>query len=184
VALVLDELDRMTRIVDDLLLLAKAEAPDFLHLDTVDVAALTDELRTKLEGLPTRAWALDGRGRGVVVADRQRLTQALMQLAENAVKHTQPEDEVAVGSLVGGGEVRFWIRDEGTGIASAEQPDVFRRFSRGAASARGDGAGLGLSIVQAIAEAHHGRVELASEPGAGSTFTLVIPVDQPEGAPT
>ena len=56
---------------------------------------------------------------------------------------------------------------------------VFTRFARGAASPRGDGAGLGLSIVKAIAEAHHGRVELASEPGAGSTFTLVVPVDQP-----
>ena len=182
VGLVLDELDRMARIVGDLLLLAKAEAPDFLHLETVDVGILTDELRTKLEGLPTRAWALDGRGRGLVVADRQRLTQALMQLAENAVKFTQPGDEIAVGSLVGGGEARFWIRDEGSGIEPAEQPDVFTRFSRGAASARGDGAGLGLSIVLAIAEAHRGRVELASEPGAGSTFTLVIPVDQPEAA--
>ena len=179
VALVLDELDRMARIVDDLLLLAKAEGPDFLHVETVDVGALTDEVRSKLEGMAARAWALDGRGRGVVVADRQRLTQALMQLAENAVKHTQPDDEIAVGSLVGGGEARFWIRDEGSGIAAAEQPDVFTRFARGAESTRGDGAGLGLSIVKAIAEAHHGRVELASEPGAGSTFTLVVPVDQP-----
>jgi signal transduction histidine kinase len=185
VALVLDELDRMARIVDDLLLLAKAEAPDFLHLETVDAGALTEELHTKVAALAPRRWMLDSRARGLVVADRQRITQALMQLAENAAKHTQDGDEIAVGSHVENGEARFWIRDEGEGIAADEQARVFTRFSRGAGSVRGEGAGLGLSIVQAIAQAHHGRLELASREGAGSTFTLVVPVDQPqEGSDT
>ena len=181
-ALVLDELDRMGRIVNDLLLLAKAEAPDFLHLETVDAGPLTEELHTKMQTLASRRWTLDSRGRGLVVADRQRLTQALMQLAENAVKYTQPEDEIAVGSAVAGGEARFWIRDEGLGISEQEQSVVFTRLTRGMASARSDGAGLGLSIVRVIAEAHHGRVELESVPGAGSTFTLVVPIDQPREA--
>ncbi len=178
-ALVLDELDRMSRIVNDLLLLAKAEAPDFLHLETVDVGVLTEELHTKVTALAPRKWTLEARGRGVVVVDRQRVTQALMQLAENAAKHTEPDDEIALGSLVQNGEARFWIRDEGPGIAAEEQARVFMRFSRGASPSRGDGSGLGLSIVQAIAQAHHGRIELVSREGVGSTFTLVIPVDQP-----
>ncbi len=179
-ALVLDELDRMSRIVNDLLLLAKAEAPDFLHLETVDVGVLTDEVRTKAAALAPRRWTVDARGRGLVVADRQRVTQALMQLAENAAKQTHEDDEIAVGSRVEDGEALFWVRDEGPGIAPEEQARVFTRFSRGADSFRSEGSGLGLSIVQAIAQAHHGRVELASREGAGSTFTLVLPVDQPE----
>jgi len=179
-ALVLDELDRMSRIVNDLLLLAKAEAPDFLHLETVDVGVLTDEVQTKAAALAPRRWTVDARGRGLVVADRQRLTQALMQLAENAAKQTEEDDEIAVGSQVEDGEARFWVRDEGPGIPRDDQARVFTRFSRGAGSNRGEGSGLGLSIVQAIAQAHHGRVELASREGAGATFTLVLPVDQPE----
>ena len=178
-ALVLDELDRMSRIVNDLLLLAKAEAPDFLHLETVDVGVLTDEVQTKAAALAPRRWTVDARGRGLVVADRQRLTQALMQLAENAARQTEEDDEIAVGSRVEDGEARFWIRDEGPGIPLRDQARVFTRFSRGAGSNRGEGSGLGLSIVQAIAQAHHGRVELASREGAGATFTLVLPVDQP-----
>jgi signal transduction histidine kinase len=178
-ALVLDELDRMARIVNDLLLLAKAEAPDFLHLETVDVGVLTEELHTKVGALAPRRWVLDARGRGLVVADRQRLTQAVMQLAENAAKHTVPGDEIAIGSAVGDGEARFWIRDEGAGIPEHDQAGLFERFSRGPSAARGDGSGLGLSIVRAIALAHQGRVELTSRPGAGSTFSVVVPVDQP-----
>jgi signal transduction histidine kinase len=181
-AVVLDELDRMSRIVNDLLVLAKAEAPDFLHLNTVDVGALTDELSAKAAALADREWTVDARGRGVVVADRQRLTQALMQLAENAAKHTSPGDEIALGTAVADGEARLWVRDEGPGIPAAEQPGVFTRFARGGDGRRAEGAGLGLPIVQAIATAHHGRVELESREGAGSTFTVVIPVDQPEAA--
>jgi two-component system, OmpR family, sensor kinase len=177
--LLLDELDRMNRIVDDLLLLAKAEAPNFLHLDTVDVAVLTDELRSKAAALAPRAWTVDARGRGIVVADRQRLTEALMQLAENAVKHTADGDEIGIGSAVADGEARLWVRDVGAGIPAHEQELLFSRFARGSSASRVDGAGLGLSIVKAIAEAHGGGVEVASAPGAGSTFTLALPVDQP-----
>jgi len=180
VALVLDELDRMNRIVNDLLLLAKAEAPDFLRLETVDVEVLTDELHTKAAALAPRSWTLDARGRGRVVADRQRLTQALMQLAENAAKHTGDGDQIGVGSRVENGLVRFWVRDEGAGVPVEEHATIFNRFTRGADSSRGEGAGLGLSIVRAIAQAHHGRVELVSRPGTGATFTLVLPVDQPQ----
>lgn len=178
-ALVRDELERMSRIVDDLLVLAKAESRDFLRLDTVDVAALTEEIRDKAAALAPRRWTLDGAARGYVVADRQRLTQALMQLAENAAKHTGEGDEIAIGSRLEGPETRFWVRDTGAGIAPDEQATIFRRFARGADAGRVDGSGLGLAIVRAIAEAHHGRVELESAAGAGATFTLVVPIDQP-----
>ena len=178
-ALVMDELDRMGRIVQDLLLLAKHDQPDFLNLATVDVGGLTDELQAKVTALAARQWLLEGRGRGVIVADRQRLTQAVLQLAQNAARYSNGADSIGLGSAVTDGEARFWIRDRGPGIPVEEQQKIFERFSRGSGERRSEGAGLGLAIVRAIAEAHHGRVELESRPSAGSTFTVIIPVDQP-----
>jgi two-component system, OmpR family, sensor kinase len=178
-ALVVDELDRMGRIVGDLLLLAKREQPDFLDLATVEVGTLTEELHAKAAALAQREWVLERAGRGVIVADRQRLTQAVVQLAQNAVRYSDDHQPIALGSMVADGEARFWVRDRGPGIPPEERGRVFERFRRGTGPHRSEAAGLGLAIVKAIAEAHHGRVELASRPGAGSTFTIVIPVDQP-----
>jgi signal transduction histidine kinase len=179
-ALVLDELERMGRMVDDLMVLARADEPDFLHLDPVDVGALTDELSTKASALGRRDWQIDSTGRGIIVADRQRLTQAVVQLAQNAVQHTDEGDSIALGSLVRPGEARFWVRDTGPGVAPADARRIFGRFERGASSRRREGAGLGLAIVEAIAAAHGGRVELDGTPGRGATFTLVVPTDQLE----
>jgi signal transduction histidine kinase len=176
---VMDELDRMSRFVTDLLLLARAERPDFLNLETVDVSTLTEELRNKAHGLATRRWEVDQVGVGRIVADRQRLTQAIMQLAENATQFTEDGDSITLGSQVSNGEARFWVTDSGPGLSPEDQEYIFDRFRRGRGARRTEGAGLGLSIVKAIASAHHGRVELRSRPGEGATFTVVIPVDQP-----
>jgi signal transduction histidine kinase len=181
-AAVADELDRMGRIVDDLLLLAKHEQPDFLDLTTVDVSALTDELHSKAKALANRQWVVDRRGKGRIVADRHRLTQAMIQLAENAARFSKEGDVIALGSSIAAGEARLWVRDTGPGIPREEQTAIFDRFRRGSSPKRTEGAGLGLAIVKAIAEAHHGRVELESALGAGSTFTIVVPVDQPTEA--
>jgi signal transduction histidine kinase len=180
IALVMDELDRMGRIVNDLLLLAKSEEPDFLGLETVDVEPLTNELEQKAGALGSRDWRLERRGRGIIVADRQRLTQAIVQLVQNAVEHTSEGDRISLGSAVESGEASFWVRDEGPGIPLDDQERIFQRFGRGAGARRAEGAGLGLAIVKAIADAHHGRVELYSRPGAGALFTVVIPADQPQ----
>jgi len=183
-ALVLDELDRMARIVDDLIVLAKHEQPGFLTLDTLDVGELTDALHAKASALAPLEWTVESRGRGVIVADRQRLTQAMLQLAQNAARHAG--GPIALGSQVTNGEARFWVRDNGPGIEPEEQQTIFTRFRRGEHGPNREGTGLGLAIVRAIAEAHHGRAEVASLPGIGSTFAIVVPVDQPheeEGSP-
>jgi signal transduction histidine kinase len=184
IALVTDELDRMSRFVDDLLLLAKAEREDFLRVGQVELGALTDELLDKALALGARRWELESRGEALLVADRQRLTQAVMGLAQNAVQHTGDGDAVWLGSSVDDGEASLWVRDAGPGIPRGDRERIFERFARaGDSRRRSEGAGLGLAIVRAIAEAHGGRVELASRPGAGSTFTVVVPLEGPEGHP-
>ncbi|MDR9895329.1 ATP-binding protein [Aetokthonos hydrillicola Thurmond2011] len=181
IELVTDELDRMSRFVDDLLLLAKAEQPDFLTLETVDIGLLTEELYTKAKALAPRDWRLDNKGSGRIVADRHRLTQAIMNLAQNATQHTVDGNVIALGSDLKNSNAYFWVQDTGEGITLVDQQRIFERFARGHASRRrSEGAGLGLSIVQAIALAHGGWVELKSQPGEGSTFTIVIPFDPPQ----
>jgi signal transduction histidine kinase len=187
VALVLDELDRMARIVDDLILLAKAEQPDFLTLGEVDLADLAVDVLAKAQALGDRQWRLDGFAEQVVRADGQRLTQALMQLADNAVRHTSTEDVIALGTAVRtaagasgtgtGQRVLAWVRDTGSGVADADRNRIFDRFYRGPDRRRtGEGAGLGLAIVARIAAVHQGHVDLESTPGKGATFTLDLPL--------
>ena len=178
-ALVMDELDRMSRIVDDLLLLSRREQQDFLELATVDVAGLTDELQNKVAALAPVRWELESRGRGVIVADRQRLTQAVLQLAQNAVQYGPPGEPIRIGSSVSNDEAAFWVRDAGPGIPAEVRDAIFQRFRRATSNRRSDGAGLGLAIVKAIAEAHGGRVELESGQDSMTTFRVVVPVDQP-----
>jgi two-component system, OmpR family, sensor kinase len=183
VSIVLDELDRMGRIVDDLQVLAEADQPDFLRPDWIDAGIFTDELAAKASSLAgDRDWMLDASAEGAFFGDRHRLTESVMNLAHNAVQHTDPGDAVALGSSLDGGELRLWVRDAGGGIPVSDQERIFERFTRGRTShTRYRGGGLGLAIVKAIAEAHGGRVELESRLGEGSMFTIVIPRHPTEG---
>lgn len=175
-ALVMDELDRMSRFVNDLILLAKAERSDFLKLETVDVALLTRELFAKVKSLASRNWVLEQVDQGQIVVDRQRITQAMMNLSHNATQHTREGDTIALGSSLSNGKVHFWVRDTGEGIALADQERIFERFARAAHQRRrSEGAGLGLAIVKAIAIAHDGEITVRSQLGGGSTFTVILP---------
>jgi len=176
VAIVTDELDRMSRQVDDMLLLAKAERPGFLEREPIDLGTVTDEWLAKVRTLAERNWRLDARASGMVMADRQRLTQAVMNLAENAARHTGPDGTITLASQIRDGEAHIVVQDDGPGIPPEDQERIFERFARGVSGpGRSQSSGLGLAIVRAIAEGHGGRVELVSEPGGGATFTVVIP---------
>jgi signal transduction histidine kinase len=175
--LVADELDRMGRLVNDLLLLAKASRPDFLQPEPVDLDDLTRELFAKASALAERDWRLAGVASGRIVADRQRLTQAMMNLSQNAVAHTRDGEAVELGSELANGKVRLWVRDTGPGVPEHEQERIFERFVRLDRAPAGEGSGLGLAITRAVAEAHGGRVELDSRPGDGARFTVVIPTE-------
>ena len=176
VALVVQELGRMARLVDDLELLAQAEQPDFLECETIDLAAFTGELIEEAHTLGPRDWTIDRAGEGSIVADRERLTDAVMNLADNAVQHTVVDEMVAVGSSHVGDEVRLWVRDAGRGVSPSDEPRIFERFARGEGTYRRyRGGGLGLAVVKVVAEAHGGYVEMESRLEEGSTFTIVIP---------
>lgn len=181
-ALVLDEVDRMNLLVEDLMTLAKARRPDFVTRIPVDMALLTDEVLAKAAPLGERRWVLDSLADVQVEADPRRLTQAWLQLVSNAVKFSADGSTVAIGSRYSpaAGTVRLWVRDEGAGIEPEDQARIFERFERLDPSV--EGTGLGLSIVSLIAEAHEGWVDLESTAGAGSTFSIVLPVG-PNEAP-
>jgi signal transduction histidine kinase len=177
-ALVMEELDRLGRIVDDLQLLAEAERFDFLRREWIDLELFAHELAALAAGLASRRWTLDDddAAAGSFLADRQRLTEAVMNLARNAVQHTLAGDTVAIGASLNEEDVHLWVRDTGFGIAVSDQARIFDPFTRDpGAHLRYRGGGLGLAIVKAIAEAHGGRVELESRLGEGSTFTVVLP---------
>jgi two-component system, OmpR family, sensor kinase len=180
--LALDELDRVAAIVDDLKLLAEVDQPGFLRLEWSDLEAFTHELVSKGMALAPRRWIVDHVGEGKFFADRHRLTEAVMNLAHNAVHHTTDSDEIAIGTSANDGQVQISVRDTGTGISVSDQASIFHRFVRGEdAHLRYSGSGLGLAIVKAVAEAHGGSVDLKSRLGLGSTFTIVLPRDPSEG---
>jgi signal transduction histidine kinase len=180
-ALVIDELDRMTILVNDLLLLAKSEQPAFLRLELIALDLLMAELYAKAQAIAPRQWKLERQldvvGDGQIYGDRYRITQAVMNLVLNATQHTHPSDWIILGAAITNTEVQIWVEDTGEGIASEDQPHIFKRFSRGNNhQIRGaDGSGLGLAIVQSIAHAHGGTIRLQSNLGTGSTFTIVLP---------
>ncbi|MCX5201722.1 HAMP domain-containing histidine kinase [Streptomyces sp. NBC_00237] len=185
VRLVTEELDRMSRIVEDLLLLAKAERPDFVAPEPVQVAELTADVFVKARALGEREWVLAEVADAKALLDPQRITQAMVQLAQNAVQHTRRGERVAVGSCVrvraSGVRIELYVADSGPGVQPQDAAVIFERFRRGTArrGARATGAGLGLSIVQAIAEGHQGRAELRPTEGGGATFALVLDATAP-----
>jgi two-component system, OmpR family, sensor kinase len=182
IAIATDEIDRMGRIVDDIQLLSDAEQPDFLRPEWVDIDVLAHELIAKASALAPRKWEMDQIADGTFFADRHRLTEAVMNLAHNAVQHTTERDTVAIGTALGEDTASLWVRDTGHGVTVSDQTRIFERFTRGKdAHRRYRGGGLGLAIVKAIAQAHGGQVLLESRLGEGSTFTIVVPRHPTEG---
>lgn len=172
-----DEVAMMSRLVDDLVVLAKADRPEFVVKCEFDLGTLTDAVIQRARTLSPREWVLTERASIPVHADAQRLQQAWMQLVANAVKFSDDQTPIRVGSMVNGEWARLSVSDDGRGIAQEDHARVLERFQR--VGDDSEGAGLGLPIVSAIALAHGGHIELDSEVGQGSTFTIVIPVRSP-----
>jgi two-component system, OmpR family, sensor kinase len=175
-ALVMDELDRMARLVTDLILLAQSRRPDFVRFAPVDLDRLLRSVLGKACALADRQWLVESTIAATALADEQRLTQAMLQLADNAARHTEPGDVVALGGAVVGPRVLLWVRDTGAGIAPQDAERIFERFGRAVPARRDEGSGLGLSIVAGIATAHRGRVALGQPSSPGACFTLELPL--------
>jgi signal transduction histidine kinase len=185
--LAVDEFDRMSELVADITLLAESRGPGFVDPAPADLADLTRAVAAKAAALaPDRPWITELVAEGDGTLDVRRMTQAWLQLAENAVKYSTPGGAIRVGSERIHGRTgilfRAWVRDEGPGIARADQARIFERFQRGDGTRGTSGSGLGLAIVTAIAHAHGGTVDVTSSPD-GSTFTLTVPCGRAEDDP-
>ena len=171
-----DELLRMRRLSNRLVLLASTDSPDFLRPVPVDTPELMMETLHRWSQTPRR-WSLGSLTETPVQADRDRLTLALDALIENAVDHTEPDGRIELSARRSGEQVVLVVRDWGSGIPATDIGHIFDRFTRvGKGRSRDTGGfGLGLAVVKAIAEAHGGSVEVRSMVGQGSVFELSLP---------
>ena len=175
---VVEELMRLRRLSDRLLLLAAAEDPDFLHKKPIEVEPILVNALHRWSPTP-RQWRLGTTDEVVVDADADRLALAIDALIENAVKHTTPDDwiELSVRRTHG---VEIIVADSGKGIPPEDLDRIFERFVRSDASRQGatEGHGLGLAIVKTIAEAHGGTLGVRSKVGKGTELTISLPLGQ------
>jgi len=170
------ELARLRRLTNRLLLLASAGNPGFLHVAPVATDSLILDALERWGHVP-RHWRLGEAAEATVPGDADRLVVALDALLENAVAHTEPGDRIEVSVRLEGSNAVIAVADSGCGIPAADLDHIFGRFTRAEPyrSREAGGFGLGLPIVQAIAEAHHGSVRVHSTSGQGATFEMVIP---------
>jgi two-component system, OmpR family, sensor kinase len=178
------EITRLSRLVDDLLTLTQAERTDLLRPEPIELAEFVAELWDGVSLTANRRFEQGDVPEGVLIADPDRIAQALRNLARNAIEHTTEDSGLVRLEVerVGRDRVRFAVVDDGPGIAASERERVFERFHRvdaGRAAGAG-GAGLGLAIVRAIAEAHGGQVQATDTlDGHGARIELLLPGFRP-----
>ena len=176
-----EEIERVSRLADNLLTLAHADAGDVLvRREPVDVAAVTRDVCHRLAPLSEQRkvpLVCEAPDAAIVSGDAIALERVIFNLAENALRYTPPGEGATVRVKAPDSEVVVEVADHGSGIAAEHLPHLFERFYRvdKARSREFGGAGLGLSIVKTLAEAHGGSVEVRSEVGRGSTFIVRLP---------
>ena len=180
---------RLTALVQEIIDLSRLQEPDALvdsELVALDDVAAEAADRVRVEAEARRITVAVGGEKGLYVhGDADLLTTAVRNLLDNALRHSDPLGRVSVGIARDGDKVRLAVVDQGEGISPEQQERIFERFYRGdpARARRTGGTGLGLSIVKHVAADHGGEVEVWSKPGAGSTFTLVLPLADPPTRP-
>ncbi len=184
VEVVLDELARLSRLSERLLILAAAEHPGFLSVSAVDVGALMAGVRRRWQGTADRSWTVRVDGPGSVRLDRERFEIALDAVVENAVNATEKGDPIRIEARGQGPDLVVEVADAGSGIPEEQLERIFDRFTRADADrARGGGGtGLGSPIARAIARAHGGDLTALSEPGRGTAMRFRIPGFEPRAA--
>ncbi|HBY97851.1 MAG TPA: hypothetical protein DEP84_28570 [Chloroflexi bacterium] len=177
-AIIDTEATRLTRLVNDLLMLAQSEAvPLEVVCEPVAlIAVVTDVLRQERLLAPTHVWRLDRRAGPIVRGDPDRLHQLCLNLLDNARRHTPPGTHVDVTLDVSGAFAVLTISDDGPGIPDEARPHLFEPFFRPDHARHGEGAGLGLAIAARIAAAHDGTLEAANNPSGGASFKICLPL--------
>jgi two-component system, OmpR family, sensor kinase len=175
------EVERMSRLVEDMMLLARAGEEEFLRPSVIELRPFLLDLVRGLASVAPLHLVVGTIPELLVEADEDRLAQALRNLLRNAIAHTAEDGTVALSAEATGGRVRFIVDDDGPGIPPDQRTAVFDRFRRldGGRARDTGGAGLGLAIVQAIAHAHGGRVWADAAPSGGARLVLEIPVRGP-----
>jgi signal transduction histidine kinase len=176
VGVALDELSRMERILERLLLLARADQPDFVELEEVELDRFLEDVFVRWSEIAPRTWRLGTLAYGTLRADPEQLRIALDSLLENAVKYSEPGDRIELSSRATGSKVTIEIADEGIGVPDEAHALIFERFARAdAARTRATGGvGLGLAIADTIVKAHGGRCSV-SRRDQGSVFAVELP---------
>ena len=171
-ALALDELERMSRLVDGLLQLARATEPDQLRPQSIEVGKLLDSVVAQLGALGDRRWLVRATPGVTLEADPDALRQIIANLVRNAVEHSPPGSVIELRADRRGSTLELEVRDHGEGIDPSVSERLFERFAHG----RGNGLGLGLAISKALVDAHGGRIRAENAAGGGSRFLVELPV--------
>lgn len=180
------EVDRLTRLVGDLLLLSQVESGrlqlemDEVDLDTVLLEVFQQARTLAGDKLTVELAEID---QVQITGDRDRLKQLMLNLASNAIQYTPAGKKVTMGLRRTQNEVKVYVRDTGPGISAQDLPHIFDRFYRAEKSrtrSSTSGFGLGLSIADWIVKMHHGSIDVKSQEGQGTTFTVRLPMTQPE----
>lgn len=174
------ETRRMTRLVNQLLTLSRLDAAprQEIHPERVDVAGWVRDHEPTLRALGGDRIHLE-LSPAVSHVDPDRLMEVILNLVDNALRHTPPDGSITIGVAPEVDQVRVWVEDTGSGLTEEMLPHLFQRFYRGDAARSRDrgGMGLGLAIVKALVEAHGGTVEAHNAPGGGAIFTVHLPAD-------
>lgn len=175
-----DEVDRLIRLVNQLLVLARADSGQALTGEVVPLAPLLAEVCRRARTMaPQHSVMCEPPPALEVQGNRDALTQVLLILVDNAHAHTPPGAAITVSAEQAGDQAAISVHDTGPGIEAGALPHIFERFYRGDVSRTGGGAGLGLAIARELIQAQGGAISVRSEPGRGSTFTISLPVAAP-----
>lgn len=174
-----EEVDRMTRLVGDLVSLARLDAGDQLRLERMDLTSLVEDVYEQTKAMaPERPIVLHKDGQAWVEADVDRMRQVLLNLADNALKYTPPDAEVEFAVRCWDSTVQVSVADSGPGIPQRDREHLFDRFYRAEQSRTREkgGAGLGLAIAKQIVEAHRGSISVDSRSQGGTVFAVRLPL--------
>lgn len=171
-----DETERLMRLVNELLVLARADSGRPLPQEPVPIKSLLEDVYHQVKLLaPHRTIKFQPGHEMVIIGNSDALKQVVLVLLDNALKHTPAQTTVTLSAMQHNGQVAIQVSDDGPGIAPTHLPNIFDRFYRGDAARTSPGTGLGLAIASELIQAQHGTITVASDVGRGSTFTLMFP---------